>query len=624
MDDLDVTVSEDEAFQDQNTDVIEILSSSSNADEESDDSAYTEEQAVEERKPKAPAPPTDVVTPKSDGDTAMDNSSAAECSICCDVLTSNGPHRVVSLSCGHVYGKGCIERWVKERRTCPQCSTKVKKNDIRPLYLNSLSVVDDSLQKELEKKYQDQKHERIRLREECYQMTLNYQTLRQKYQKQTQQLDQTMSDLYVLQKAHAATSAAAAPSTQEDQLETKNWTYLSMGNISTCESRVVRFLHSAEVVLIGRKFGSSSNDHGFAKMNIHHQGHSQSIPGLHRQAIRDMAIHPTKSNTLVLSTAFDKKLVVSNLQSDMSVMKFNMDRPGWSCEWDLTREHVMYCGTSGGLVVVYDMRQTKGPLGYRQTHVSTSTSENGRHLREYKNICQPVHALCHIGSSTACHFLSGTFSSLSCWNNQFPDTENSNTNNDDAHPATLMLAEMKNQSQSFVSNHQSCGSIAKDQCTPNRFVISSKGGQPGKHVVVDYNSESNVFTQVDAPMTNYTNSSGFSHAATWTIPAHVTRTTAPLTIVASANELEQHKGGSFSIWSTFSDPGESVARLEREKQHQRHFFGSMNSSCASPSESIIDIQHVVPFQEWKENSAPILGCLTKSSLRLYKFTHKQQ
>lgn len=39
-------------------------------------------------------------------------SQPTECTICIDACTLSGPHRLVALKCGHLFGKLCIERWV--------------------------------------------------------------------------------------------------------------------------------------------------------------------------------------------------------------------------------------------------------------------------------------------------------------------------------------------------------------------------------------------------------------------------------------------------------------------------------------------------------------------------------
>lgn len=87
------------------------------------------------------------------------------CSICMDVWTTEGEHRLVSLKCGHCFGMSCVNRWLqglpaKERR-CPQCNTKAKPSEVRQLYVKSIKAIDtselDETKKELEKyrsKYQ--------------------------------------------------------------------------------------------------------------------------------------------------------------------------------------------------------------------------------------------------------------------------------------------------------------------------------------------------------------------------------------------------------------------------------------------------------------------------------------
>lgn len=47
----------------------------------------------------------------------VERAQATECTVCCDPCTVSGPHRLVALKCGHLYGKQCIERWILVRPT---------------------------------------------------------------------------------------------------------------------------------------------------------------------------------------------------------------------------------------------------------------------------------------------------------------------------------------------------------------------------------------------------------------------------------------------------------------------------------------------------------------------------
>ena len=44
--------------------------------------------------------------------------------------------------CGHIFGKKCIEKWLKESQKCPQCNSKAKKSDLRLIYAKKLITLD--------------------------------------------------------------------------------------------------------------------------------------------------------------------------------------------------------------------------------------------------------------------------------------------------------------------------------------------------------------------------------------------------------------------------------------------------------------------------------------------------
>ncbi len=52
------------------------------------------------------------------------------CSICFEPWTNSGIHRLVCLKCGHLFGEGCIDRWVKSNPKCPQCNRPSKRTGI--------------------------------------------------------------------------------------------------------------------------------------------------------------------------------------------------------------------------------------------------------------------------------------------------------------------------------------------------------------------------------------------------------------------------------------------------------------------------------------------------------------
>lgn len=79
-----------------------------------------------ETRPAQPAPPTQP---------ALD---IAKCGICWETMNTGENGRSVTLPCGHVFDKMCLDRWLTGgARTCPRCARAVTAGDVIPLYLEA-------------------------------------------------------------------------------------------------------------------------------------------------------------------------------------------------------------------------------------------------------------------------------------------------------------------------------------------------------------------------------------------------------------------------------------------------------------------------------------------------------
>jgi E3 ubiquitin-protein ligase RFWD3 len=70
---------------------------------------------------------------------------------------NSGTHRLVSLKCGHLFGKKCVEQWLKSQSTCPTCKVRVRKTDIRIIFCDRIAVVDNQTIEELKAKLEKEK-----------------------------------------------------------------------------------------------------------------------------------------------------------------------------------------------------------------------------------------------------------------------------------------------------------------------------------------------------------------------------------------------------------------------------------------------------------------------------------
>lgn len=75
----------------------------------------------------------------------QDEDDGAFCTICFEPWTNSGEHRIISLKCGHFFGLGCIEKWLKSTTggsDCPNCNERATRKDIRLHYVARLRAVD--------------------------------------------------------------------------------------------------------------------------------------------------------------------------------------------------------------------------------------------------------------------------------------------------------------------------------------------------------------------------------------------------------------------------------------------------------------------------------------------------
>ena len=90
------------------------------------------------------------------------------CTICFERWTSSDGHKLVSLNCGHLFGKECIEKWIDTIKKpakphCPQCKQSAKKKDLRPIFAKRIRMVDTSDVLRLETTVQEQKRRMVEL-----------------------------------------------------------------------------------------------------------------------------------------------------------------------------------------------------------------------------------------------------------------------------------------------------------------------------------------------------------------------------------------------------------------------------------------------------------------------------
>jgi endogenous inhibitor of DNA gyrase (YacG/DUF329 family) len=86
-----------------------------------------------------------------------------ECPICLDPFTKEGPHRIVSTKCGHLFGKSCLLRALGMKNECPTCRKRVRRNDLIELFDCNIVAVDNSLVSKLQEEVLQERNKRIKV-----------------------------------------------------------------------------------------------------------------------------------------------------------------------------------------------------------------------------------------------------------------------------------------------------------------------------------------------------------------------------------------------------------------------------------------------------------------------------
>ncbi|CAF1126408.1 unnamed protein product [Rotaria sp. Silwood1] len=76
--------------------------------------------------------------------TIFDNISENElfiCSLCASMCTNQQKHQLVSTTCGHLFGKNCIRKRLKETGQCPLCFKQLETRRDKQLRTMCLSSV---------------------------------------------------------------------------------------------------------------------------------------------------------------------------------------------------------------------------------------------------------------------------------------------------------------------------------------------------------------------------------------------------------------------------------------------------------------------------------------------------
>ncbi|KAK9127527.1 hypothetical protein Syun_016324 [Stephania yunnanensis] len=127
-------------------------------------------------------------------------------------------------------------------------------------------------------------------------------------------------------------------------------------------ARVFDMDADGKILILARRLPGMGGTHLLTKISLMYPYDSENIPlAPSIKAVKDLRVSPC-SGRLALFASLGKKLSVLSLESNNIVLSYDLPAPAWSCSWDNNSSYHIYAGLQNGMVLVFDMRQTAGPL----------------------------------------------------------------------------------------------------------------------------------------------------------------------------------------------------------------------------------------------------------------------
>ncbi|KAL0874963.1 hypothetical protein Bca101_024668 [Brassica carinata] len=339
------------------------------------------------------------------------------CLICMEVWTNDGEHQVCCLPCGHLYGFSCIKKWLKQPRSagkCPQCNRTCTLRDVRKIYASRIAAVDDGAHKRilfLEGKLNlfeqksaswSRKEAQWRKREAELRSEVN------KLKKKIAYMESTTNG--ALRESNVASQEKYIPGIhvgqkiyQEKNGQAPSCSFRHQGERLVNGGRIFDIDGGRQILLLARRLSGVGGTFVLSQMSLHSGEIDDIMLPPTTRAIKDLHISP-HNNGLAVFGSLGKKLSVISLESHNTVLSYDLPAASWSCSWDRNSSHHIYAGLQNGMVLMFDMRQTMGPLG----SFAGLTSN-------------PVHTIHHLSANSTptadvCSLLSASSIGLCQWN----------------------------------------------------------------------------------------------------------------------------------------------------------------------------------------------------------------
>jgi E3 ubiquitin-protein ligase RFWD3 len=287
------------------------------------------------------------------------------CIICTEMWTTTADHQLVSLSCGHLFGRSCIEKWLQPSRhtqRCPQCNKTAKKKDIRTIYARNLRALDtserDEVLAQLEKERLKNKKLELELIEHSNKIK-NILKENERLKKECMECQQKVKQLSSCSRNTENIISNKALKAMTNKLDAfKLFKEIEINSSGEC--RLLGYSNLFEVMAVSQPNPNTNLFPGFGIKKIFLNDFKTDNICIHSKTIKDFEINAYDGT--ILTTSLDKTVKLTSLLSKQSIMSYNLEVEAWSVAFNHKNKHEFYAGLRNGQILLFDTRMLYRPV----------------------------------------------------------------------------------------------------------------------------------------------------------------------------------------------------------------------------------------------------------------------
>uniref|UniRef100_A0A6G1SN24 RING-type E3 ubiquitin transferase n=1 Tax=Aceria tosichella TaxID=561515 RepID=A0A6G1SN24_9ACAR len=330
----------------------------------------------------------------SQGENSESNST---CMICMEEWTIGSAHRVCCLKCGHLFGRSCIDRWIREKgqqAKCPTCNKPARRVDLRDLWCKTIKAYDSTeladLQKQLEQERTNCAKERalsFHLKNVNDQLYCDIDKLKKTVMERDARLAKLEDIISKINKLRSEKlSIDELYNTEPENMvieinhhppqELKGKFYFAQNVESDprglCKSMTL-CPTSAELLIaqpLPQGHPRLGNDFGIRKYSLLDTT-VHSFICLHNQPLNSVQIKP--HGDLILTSGQDRKVHLTSINNSRKVQTFDCQYEPLCVSWSVHRDQQFYVASRNCYIALYDMRNTSDYIYKKNERVAKTT-----------------------------------------------------------------------------------------------------------------------------------------------------------------------------------------------------------------------------------------------------------